>query len=204
MWSFSQSLMLFQNCVAWLKWSLKLGLRSRTLGPACSLHRDGAERRGRAGRVHGAAAAQAVGEVRDAALVDGHAGKAVALIVVDRPQRAVDRQLVEVRPDAAQLRVDVGEQPALQQRIVGEVDAGNDVAGVEGDLLGLGEEVVRVAVQRQLADLDDRHELLGNDLGRVEQIEAELVLVLLLDDLQAELPFREVAALDRLRRDRGD
>src|SRR3977135_3616161 len=29
--------MLFQNCVAWLKWSEKLGLRSRTLGPAVSL-----------------------------------------------------------------------------------------------------------------------------------------------------------------------
>src|SRR4029077_16434714 len=37
MWSFSQSLMLFQNCVAWLKWSLKLGLRSRTLVPGASL-----------------------------------------------------------------------------------------------------------------------------------------------------------------------
>ena len=36
-WFFSQSLMLFQNWVAWLKWSLKLGLRSRTFGPAGSL-----------------------------------------------------------------------------------------------------------------------------------------------------------------------
>ncbi len=73
-------------------------------------------------------------------------------MVVGRPQRAVDRQLVEVRPDAAQLGVDVGEQPALQQRVVGEVDARNDVAGVKGHLLGLGKEVVRVAVQGELAD----------------------------------------------------
>ena len=43
-----------------------------------------------------------------------------------------------------------------------------------------------------------RHELLGDELGRVEQVEVELELVLLLDDLQAQLPFRIVAALDRL------
>src|SRR4029453_13909136 len=29
--------MLFQNWVAWLKWSLKRGLRSPPFGPACSL-----------------------------------------------------------------------------------------------------------------------------------------------------------------------
>ncbi len=44
----------------------------------------------------------------------------------------------------------------------------------------------------------DRHDLLGDDLGGVEEVEAELVLVGLLDHLQAELLLREVAALDRL------
>ena len=124
---------------------------------------------------------------------------AVALVVVDRRERAVDRELGEVRAaDAAELGVDVGEQAALQQRIVGEVDAGHDVAGMERDLLGLGEEVVGVAVERQLADAAHRNQLLGDELGGVEQVEAELVLVLLLDDLQAQLLLREVAALDRL------
>ena len=55
-----------------------------------------------------------------------------------------------------------------------------------------------VAVQRHLADLHHRHQLLGDELGGVEQVEAELVLVLFLDDLQAELPFRIVARLDSL------
>ena len=68
----------------------------------------------------------------------------------DRP---VDRDLVEVRPaEADELRVGVREEPPLEQRVVREVDAGHDVADVEGDLLRLREEVVRVAVERQRAD----------------------------------------------------
>ena len=39
-----------------------------------------------------------------------------------------------------------------EQRIVGEVDARHDVRRAERDLLGLGEEVVRVAVEHQPAD----------------------------------------------------
>ena len=106
---------------------------------------------------------------------------------------------MEVGPaEPDELRVEVGEQPPLQQRVVREVDAGHDVADVEGDLLGLGEEVVRVAVERQPPDALDRHQLLGDELGRVEQVEAERELVLLLDDLEPELPLRVVPVLDRL------
>ena len=99
-------------------------------------------------------------------------------------------------PTRRQLGVDVGEEPPLQQRIVGEIDPRHDVTGMERHLLGLGEEVVRVAVERHLADLPYRNELLGDDLGRIEQVEAEFEFVLLLDDLEAQLPFGEVAALD--------
>ena len=57
--------------------------------------------------------------------------------------RRVDRDMREVR--AAQtfdLRVEIREIAALQQRIVAEVDAGRNVLRHEGDLLGLGEEIV--------------------------------------------------------------
>ena len=69
---------------------------------------------------------------------------------------------------------------------------------MEGDLLGLRKKVIGVAVQRQLADAANRNEFLRDDLGRVEEVEVEFELVLLLDDLQAQLPLRIVAALDRL------
>ena len=98
---------------------------------------------------------------------------AVALVVVHLRDRRVDRNLVEVRAaEPRDLRVDVGVDAARQQRIVGEVDAGHDVRGAERDLLGLGEEVVGIAVQHHPADRHDRHELLGHDLGRVEDVEA--------------------------------
>ncbi len=147
----------------------------------------------------GPAAVDRVGLVVGAALVDRLAMEGVALVVVERAQRAVDRDLVEVRPtETQQLGVGVGEQPALQQRVIREVDARHDVADVEGGLLGLGEEVVRVAIEGHLAELLHRHQLLGDELGRVEQVEVELVLVSLFHHLHAQLPLEVVAHLDGL------
>ena len=61
----------------------------------------------------------------------------------ERAFRRVDRDMGEVRAaEALELRVEIGEVAALQQRIVGEVDAGHDVLRAERDLLGLGEEIV--------------------------------------------------------------
>ena len=137
--------------------------------------------------------------VGGAAEIDGLAHEPVALIVVERRHRSIDRDLVEVGPaEAQELGVGVGEQAPLQQRIIGEVDAGNHVTGMERHLLGLREEAVRVPVERQPAHPLHRDELLRHELGRVEQVEVERVLVGLGDDLQAELPFRKRARLDGL------
>ena len=55
---------------------------------------------------------------------------AVALVVGDGGDGPVDRQLGEVRAaQAAELRVQVREVAALQQRVVAEVDARHDVGG---------------------------------------------------------------------------
>nr|BFE77947.1 hypothetical protein GCM10020093_005480 [Planobispora longispora] len=130
---------------------------------------------------------------------DDHLVVAVAVVVAHLGQRPVDRDLREVRPaEPDELGVEIGEEPRLQQRVVGEVDAGHDVADVEGDLLGLGEEVVRVAVEHQAPDRLDRDQLLRDDLRGVEQVEVEGVLVLLGHELHAELPLGEVPGLDRL------
>jgi hypothetical protein len=99
---------------------------------------------------------------------------------------------------AAELRVEVGKQAALEERVVREVDAGHDVGRAEGDLLGLGEEVVGIAVEGELADAAQRHERLGPDLARVEGVERELVLVGVVDHLHRELVLGKGAALDGL------
>jgi hypothetical protein len=150
-------------------------------------------------RLQGAAARQRVRLVRHAAAIDRLAVEAVALVVVDADDRGVDRDLVEVRPaEARDLRVDVRMDAAGEQRVVAEVDARHDVRGAERDLLGLGEEVVRIAVQRQLADRLHRHQLLRNDLGRIEHVEAEALRLRLTEHLHAELVLGVVAGLDRL------
>src|SRR5207253_1865071 len=85
-----------------------------------------------------------------------------------------------------------------QQRIIGEVDARDDMGGAERYLLGLGEEVVGVAVEHHLADRGQRNELFRNQLGGVEDVEREARCLLLCEQLEAQLPLREGASLDGL------
>ena len=146
-----------------------------------------------------AAVAQRIRLVGDLATRDAVPVHAVALEVVHRAHRAVDRQFVKVgATEARDLRVDVREQAALQQRVVAEVDARHHVAGMERDLFGFGKKVIRVTVQRELADFLHRHQFFGDQLGRVKQVEAKGVLLVLRNHLHAKLPFGEVAVLDRL------
>jgi hypothetical protein len=76
---------------------------------------------------------------------------------------------------ALQLRIEIGEVAALQQRVVGEVDARRHVLGHERNLLGLGKEIIDDAVEHEPSDAAHRHLFLGNDFGRVEDVEGELV-----------------------------
>ncbi|MNH18266.1 hypothetical protein D3C79_779640 [compost metagenome] len=121
----------------------------------------------------------------------------VALVVVVGRDGAVDRDLVEVWPaQAAKLRVGVGEQPALQQRVVGKVDARHDMTRAERHLFYFGKEVVRVAIQHHLAQRCNRHQLFRDYLGRVQQVEIEFMLVGFRHDLHAQFPLRVIAGLD--------
>ena len=109
----------------------------------------------------------------------------VLLEVRDRALGRVDGQVGEVgAAQPLELGVEVGEVPALQQRVVGEVDAGDDVARAEGHLLGLGEEVARHLVQDQAANPADRDLLLRDDLGGIQHIEGEPVGEVVVEELQ--------------------
>lgn len=56
---------------------------------------------------------------------------------MDWHARPVDRDLFEVwSAVSVQLGVEVGEESALQEGVFGEVDAADDVAGLELDFLG--------------------------------------------------------------------
>src|SRR5450759_3930074 len=67
---------------------------------------------------------QGVGLIRNTARRLRHLHVSVALLVGERALRCVDRDLVEIgRTQARKLRVVIGEQTALQQWVVREVDA---------------------------------------------------------------------------------
>jgi hypothetical protein len=85
-----------------------------------------------------------------------------------------------------------------KQWVAGEVDSGNDVRGTKGDLLGFGEEVVRIAVEDEPTHGDDRHHLLRHELGRIKHIEGKLLGVFLAEQLQAKFVLGIVTGLDRI------
>ena len=68
-----------------------------------------------------------------------------------------------------------------------------------GDLLGLREEIIRVAIEHHPTDDFERDDLLGNELGRIEDIEIEAIGGALVEALDAEFLFGKVALLDRFK-----
>ena len=80
--------------------------------------------------------------------------------------------------------------------IVGEIDSRRNVLGHEGNLFGFREEVVGHAIEHQPTDGDRRQNFLWNEFRRIEHVEVESVREVLIEQLQPQLPFREIAAFD--------
>ncbi len=104
---------------------------------------------------------------------------------------------MEVRSTkTADLRIGIGEEAALQQRIVGEIQPRDNMARVERGLLVLGKEVIRVTVKHHFAHQLYRHQLFRNQLGRIQQVEVEFELILFRNELESKFIFRIVARFD--------
>ena len=124
-------------------------------------------------------------------------GSSVPVIVADGNKRPVDGQLLKVGAAVTvDLGVEIGEETPLQQRILGKVDAADDVAGLEHDLLDLGEVVGGIDVEPQHAERLQGRQLLRDDLGGVQDVEAKGRGLVLVDNLDVELPLGEVPRLD--------
>ncbi|MNJ65354.1 hypothetical protein D3C77_613630 [compost metagenome] len=136
--------------------------------------------------------------VADLAYINRLPPIAVPLIVVERAHRPVNRQLMKIRsPKPDQLRIRIGEQAALQQRIIGEINPWHDMPWMEGHLLRLRKYVVHVTVQRHFSDQLYGNVLFRPQLGRVEDIEVEFELVFFREKRDAELIFGIIALLNR-------
>ncbi len=143
--------------------------------------------------------APAVGLVVRSALGVDHRHVSILLEVGERALGRVDRDVGEVRSaQTLQLGVEIREVTPLQEWVVAEVDARRDVLSAEGDLFGLGEEVVWHPIEHQSSNHANRQHLFGNDLGGVQHVEVELVGEGLVEQLQAQLPFGKGARMDRV------
>ena len=77
--------------------------------------------------------------------------------------------------------IEVREIAALQEGIIGEVDARRGILRHEGDLLGLREQIVGHAVQNEAPDWDRRQDLFRNNLRRIQNVKFEFVGELLIE-----------------------
>jgi hypothetical protein len=78
------------------------------------------------------AVVECVGRVRVRVKWDEHLASAITVVVVNRYAWAVDGQLLKVGAAIpVELSVQVGEETALEEGILGEVDTSDDVAGLE-------------------------------------------------------------------------
>lgn len=113
----------------------------------------------------------------------------------------VDGDLGEIwAAQTGQLGIDVGEEPALQQGVVCDVDARDQMAGVEGHLFGLCEVVGGVLVQDHFSKHVNRRDFLGHKFGGVQQVDSLKHLFLVVGkDLDPQFPLRECAGVDGFR-----
>lgn len=129
---------------------------------------------------------------------------AVTLEVGDAVRCAggVGGKLLVVGTDAVAVGIGVGEETRLQDRVGRGLNARRHVSRIESDLLDLGEVVLHVLVQEELADLAERELLLGPDVGQVEDVDAlllpELLGLLGGHGLPADVPARVVLALNSI------
>lgn len=110
--------------------------------------------------------------------------------------RRVDGELLIVRAQSISLRVVVAEQPRLEHRVCGRLDAGNEMRGGDGQLFDFGEVVLGIAVERYASDWSERHFAVRPDFGHVEDVPPELLCILRVKNLDLEVPTGIVATFD--------
>ena len=113
-------------------------------------------------------------------------------------QRLVNWQLLVVRTDAVTLLVSVSKDTCLQHAVWGQANARNQVGWVQSNLLDLSEEVAWVAVQNEVAHINQWVILLGPGLGQIEWVPAVVLCILERHDLNLDVPDWVVALLDRV------
>src|SRR5690348_9252091 len=82
-----------------------------------------------------------------------------------------------------ELRIEVGEIASLKKRVIRKINPGHDVLRAEGDLFGLGKEIVDAPIEHEPADAPDRHLLLRDDFCGIKHIEIEALGEVFVEEL---------------------
>src|ERR1700688_2100820 len=129
-----------------------------------------------------------------AVAIDSHGS--VAVVAVERALRRIHRDLWIVDPKPVPLCISIREQPALEHLVGREADTGNNVRRREGSLLDVRKEILCVAIQFHLTDLDQGIVRVRPHLGQVEGMNVIGVRILFVHDLDIERPSGKFAPLD--------
>lgn len=134
--------------------------------------------------------------VRPAAVVvEGHAAISLEVVgVLD--ERLVDRQLLVVNTNSVPVGVGVREESGLKDRVGGWLKSRNEMSWVVGNLLDLGEVVLDVAVELDLAKRLQRVLGSGPRLGQVKDVNVLLQSLLWRHNLVVNGPAWELSPLD--------
>ena len=122
--------------------------------------------------------------------------RAVFRIAMGGRDRFVDRNLLVVDTQPRAVRVRVGKTPCQQHLVWRQTHARHHIVRLERGLFDLCMEISGVAVQGQLADLDQRVVLVRPDLGQIKRVDAIGLGILVRHDLPLECPARVVPVAD--------
>ena len=88
------------------------------------------------------------------------------------------------------LCIGIREQTPLQQRIVGEIQTGDNMPRMESRLFVFGKEVIRIAIEHHLADTLNGHQFFRDKFSWIKKVEVELKFIFLRNQLEAQFVFR--------------
>src|SRR5690606_6764732 len=146
---------------------------------------------------HSASAAQRISEVVGFPFADASPHKACSIIIVYWSQRLVNGKFGKIGTvEAVELCVDIGEETRLQEWVIGDIDACDDIARMKGNLFCFGKEVVWISVQHHLAHPFQWNQLFRNYFRRIQQVKIKFVFIFFVNQLHTKLIFRIVAHLD--------
>ena len=84
---------------------------------------------------------------------------------------------------AANLRIRIGKQTSLQQGIIREIEARDNMTGVKRDLFVFSKEIIRITVEHHFAHPFYRHQIFRDQFRRVKEIKIKFKFVFLRNQL---------------------